>query len=165
MNYTLLKSAASPYPECAASPYPKKVKQPLQGYQRSQHIEHIGFVMVLPEQNKVYWNRIAAKLHSECCTQNLMFDIKQFLQWYQPEQRELLSQSLFVEQQAFQLDVTIAHNRHHLRYCLLPLAEFLQDKAAVPQGENIWVGFVRCVGKQPQATRLSKLLQEAASSA
>ncbi|MFU8784034.1 hypothetical protein [Aliidiomarina sp.] len=157
MNYTLLKSAASPYPE--------KVKQPLQGYQRSQHIEHVGFVMVLPEQNKVYWNQITAKLHNECCTQNLMFDIKQFLQWYQPEQRELLSQSLFVEQQAFQLDVTIAHNRHHLRYCLLPLAEFLQGKAALPHRENIWVGFVRCVGRQPRATRLSKLLQEAVSSA
>jgi len=157
MNYTLLKSAANPCPE--------KVKQPLQGYERSQRIENIGFVMVLPEQNKVYWNRIAAKLHSEFCCQNLMFDIKQFLQWYQPEQRELLSQSLFVEQRAFQLDVTIAHNHHHLRYCLLPLAEFLQAKAAVRHRENIWAGFVRCVGKQPQATRLSKLLKEAASSA
>ena len=156
MNYTRLENAANPCTE--------KVKHPLQGYLRSQHIENIGFVMILPEQNKVYWNRIAAKLHGEFCTHNLMFDIKQFLQWYQPEQRELLSQSVFVEQRAFQLDLTIAHNRHHLRYCLLPLAEFLQGKAAEPHRENIWVGFVRCVGKQPRATRLSKLLQEAASS-
>ena len=157
MNYTLLTSAASSCPE--------KVKQPLQGYLRSQQIENIGFVMILPEQNKVYWNRIAAKLHGEFCTHNLMFDIKQFLQWYQPEQRELLSQSVFFEEHAFQLDLTIAHNHHHLRYCLLPLAEFLQGKAAVPHRETIWVGFVRCIGKQPGATRLSKLLQEPVSSA
>lgn len=150
MNYTLQRTAAKP---CAA-----KVKHPLQAYQRSQKSENIGFVMILPEQNKVYWNRIAAKLHSEFCTLNILFNMKQFVQWYQPNQRELLSQSLFVEQNAFQLDLTIAYNRYHLRYCFLPLAEFLRGEPVANHGEKVWVGFVRIIAKQPRATKLSELL-------
>ncbi|RUO22648.1 hypothetical protein CWE08_05645 [Aliidiomarina iranensis] len=135
-----------------------------------------GFVLFLPELNKVYWNKPAAALHGEiinavnqpsagsarnigyaspyrsaingnCKTSDngpsnepslkiRGFNLRQFMQWYLPSQRDLFSQSLFAEgsNQGFQIDLCVAHNQQHVRYLCIPLPD---------QKQRVWAGFVR----------------------
>ncbi|EGN74325.1 hypothetical protein A28LD_2111 [Idiomarina sp. A28L] len=95
-----------------------------------------GFVLFLPELDRVFWSERAASLHGEQLSAQTEFNLRQFMQWYLPNQRDLFAQSLFVEAQGsgFQIDLCIAHNKQHVRYLCIPLKY---------RNTFIWAGFVR----------------------
>lgn len=113
-----------------------------------------GFVLILPELDRVFWSDSAAMLHGEQPKARAEFNLRQFMQWYLPNQRDLFAQSLFVETdgRGFQIDLCIAHNHQLIRYLCIPLKH---------RNRLIWAGFVRSAKANKTAVLVDFALQKA----
>lgn len=113
-----------------------------------------GFVLIIPTLDRVYWSEPAASLHGEDADTCTQFNLRQFMQWYEPNQRDLFVQSLFSEQQShgFQIDLCIAHSNQYLRYLCIPIAY----KSSV-----MWAGFVRATIAHKKEVMLDFTLRKA----
>lgn len=79
-----------------------------------------GFICVHPRATRVQFCQHAARMHGE--QQASRYSLQGFAQWYLPEQRNLLIQSLLLEpeQKGFQIDLRIAWNQQAIRIWFIP---------------------------------------------
>lgn len=101
----------------------------------------VGCVIILPDEQQVYWNSTAAILHGEAPNLSHSFNLAHFVQWYLPEQREYFIQSLYSAQSSFQLALTVAFSQQAIRYQLLPW--WLCSVPSKTPAKRAWVGLLK----------------------
>lgn len=91
-----------------------------QQHQLARRDRRLGLICVYPQGKHVRFCEHAAHLHGELHAS--CYSLQNFAQWYEPEQRNLLMQSLLLEpeQKGFQIDLRIAWSQQAIRIWFIP---------------------------------------------
>ncbi|MCC5855351.1 MAG: hypothetical protein JJU10_06675 [Idiomarina sp.] len=104
--------------------------------------DRLGFVIYHAETQRCFWSAHAAELHEEGEEQS-RFHVREFLQWYEPAQRDRLLYAMMAceeTQQPQQVSLRIAHSGKRIRYLWLTLPV---------NGKPLTCGFIRALQPYP----------------